>query len=84
MNFVNPIATFPSGSNNIDVTDGVNVFAIRIDSDTDIPGSAAPQGSFSVTGVGGQYDNSSPYDEGYQLFPCGVGSFVPESTTGIR
>ena len=83
VNFVNPIATFPSGSNNIDVTDGVNVFAIRIDSDTDIPESAAPQGSFSVTGVGGQYDNSSPYDEGYQLFPCGVGSFVPESTTGI-
>ena len=83
VNFVNPIATFPSGSNNIDVTDGVNVFAIRIDSDTDIPESAAPQGSFSVTGVGGQYDNSSPYDEGYQLFPCGVGSFVPESTTGL-
>ncbi|MDB4682461.1 T9SS type A sorting domain-containing protein [Crocinitomicaceae bacterium] len=83
VNFVNPITTFPSGSNNIDVTDGVNVFAIRIDSDTDIPESAAPQGSFSVTGVGGQYDNSSPYDEGYQLFPCGIGSFVPESTTGI-
>ena len=84
VNFVNPIATFPSGSNNIDVTDGVNVFAIRIDSDTDIPESAAPQGSFSVTGVGGQYDNSSPYDGGYQLFPCGIGSFVPESTSGIN
>jgi hypothetical protein len=84
VNFVNPIATFPSGSNNIDLTDGVNVYTIRIDSDTDIPESAAPQGSFSVTGVGGQYDNSSPYDGGYQLFPCGVGSFVPESTSGIN
>ncbi len=83
VSFVDPIATFPTGSNNIDVTDGTNVFALRIDSDTDIPGSAAPQGLFDVTGVGGQYDTSDPYDSGYQLFPCGVGSFVPESTTGI-
>ena len=84
VNFVNPISTFPTGSNNIDVTDGTNVYTLRIDSDTDIPGGAAPQVDFSVTGVGGQYDNSSPYDGGYQLFPCGIGSFVPESTSGIN
>jgi plastocyanin len=83
VSFVDPIATFPTGSNNIDVTDGTNVFALRIDSDTDIPGSAAPQGLFAVTGLGGQYDTSDPYDSGYQLFPCGVGSIVPNSTSSI-
>ena len=83
VSFVDPIATFPSGSNNIDVTDGANVYTLRIDGDTDIPEGAAPQGLFDVTGIGGQYDSSSPYDSGYQLFPCGLASFEPVSTSGI-
>ena len=83
VSFVDPIATFPSGSNNIDVTDGDNIFTLRIDGDTDIPEGAAPQGLFDVTGIGGQYDSSSPYDSGYQLFPCGLASFEPVSTSGI-
>ena len=37
-----------------------------------------------MTGVGGQYDSSDPYDSGYQLFPCGLGSFVPSSTTELE
>lgn len=82
LTFVTPIATFPSGSTNIDVTDGTNTFVIRIDSDTDIPGGAAPQGTFSVIGVGGQFDNSAPYTEGYQLFPCSLASFE-QSTSGL-
>lgn len=77
LTFVTPIATFPAGSTNIDVTDGTNTFTIRIDSDTDIPGAATPQGPFNVIGVGGQFDNSSPYTSGYQLFPCGLMSFQP-------
>ncbi|MDB9805945.1 T9SS type A sorting domain-containing protein [Crocinitomicaceae bacterium] len=81
LTFVTPITTFPAGSNNIDVTDGTNTFVIRIDSDTDIPGGAAPQGPFSVVGVGGQFDNSSPYTEGYQLFPCSLASFTTACTT---
>jgi plastocyanin len=83
VDFVTPIATFASGSSNIDVTDGTNVYTLRIDSDTDIPESSTPQGPFDVTGVGGQYDSSDPYDSGYQLFPCGLGSFVPSSTTQL-
>ena len=83
VSFVDPIATFPSGSNNIDVTDGDNIFTLRIDGDTDIPEGAAPQGLFDVTGIGGQYDSSSPYDSGYQLFPCGLASFEPAGTSGI-
>ena len=77
LTFVTPIATFPTGNTNIDVTDGTNTFTIRVDSDTDIPGAAAPQGLFSVVGIGGQYDNSSPFTDGYQLFPCGLISFQP-------
>lgn len=83
VNFVDPIATFPTGTNNLDVTDGTNVYTIRIDGDTDIPGGAVPQGLFDVTGVGGQYDSSSPFDSGYQLFPCGLGSFVLNDVSGI-
>ena len=83
LDFVTPIAAFPTGSNNIDVTDGTNVYTIRIDSDTDIPGSVTPLAPFKVTGVGGQYDSSSPYDEGYQLFPCGTGSFESSNTTRV-
>ena len=83
LTFVTPIATFPTGNTNIDVTDGTNTFTIRVDSDTDIPGAAAPQGLFSVVGIGGQYDNSSPFTDGYQLFPCGLGSFVPNDVSGI-
>ena len=83
VSLVDPIATFPTGNNNLDVTDGTNVYTIRIDGDTDIPESAAPQGLFDVTGVGGQYDSSSPFDSGYQLFPCGLASFEPVSTSEI-
>ena len=75
LTLVTPIATFPTGTNNIDVTDGTNTFTMRIDGDTDIPGSAAPIGTFNLTGVGGQFDNSSPYTSGYQIFPCGTSSF---------
>ncbi len=83
VSLVDPIATFPTGNNNLDVTDGTNVYTLRIDGDTDIPEASAPQGLFHVTGVGGQYDSSSPFDSGYQLFPCGLASFEPVSTSEI-
>jgi hypothetical protein len=81
LSFVTPITTFPTGSSNIDVTDGTTTFTLRIDADTDIPGGAAPQNTFSVIGVCGQYDNSSPYTAGYQLFPCGLSSFTENCVT---
>lgn len=76
VSLVTPIATWNSGSSNYDITDGTNVFTLRVDSDTDIPGTAAPQGPFNVTGIGGQFDNTAPYDEGYQILPCGTSSIV--------
>ena len=54
---------------NVDVTDGTNTYVVRIDADVDLYGLAAPTGTFNVTGLGGQFDNSAPFDEGYQLLP---------------
>ncbi len=60
------------GSFNAEFTDGTNTFAVRIDSDVNIAGTTPFDLANSVvriTGIGGQFDNSSPYTEGYQLFP---------------
>ena len=60
------------GSFNADFTDGTNTYAIRIDSDVDIAGSTPfvlATDVVKITGIGGQFDSSNPFDDGYQLFP---------------
>ncbi|MCB9462415.1 MAG: lamin tail domain-containing protein [Candidatus Eisenbacteria bacterium] len=58
------------GSNaNILIDDGSGVTTMRIDRDTDVDGSPAPTAPFSIIGIAGQFDSSSPYDEGYQVRP---------------
>ncbi|HQU60549.1 MAG TPA: T9SS type A sorting domain-containing protein, partial [Saprospiraceae bacterium] len=54
---------------NVDVTDEVNTYQMRIDNDVDLYSMPAPSGTFNLTGIGGQFDNASPYLEGYQLLP---------------
>lgn len=54
---------------NVDATNGTNTFQIRIVSTSNIFGTPAPAGTFNLTGIGGQFDSSSPYTEGYQIFP---------------
>lgn len=71
MTLVNGEATWPSGDN-IDITDGNNTFTVRVTDASPLANAATPNGPFDVTGIGGQYDSSNPYDEGYQLFPCSV------------
>ncbi len=53
----------------VDVTNNVDTFALRIDNDVDIYGTPAPTGSFNLTGIGGQFDSSAPFTEGYQILP---------------
>jgi len=53
---------------------------MRIDGDTEIDGSPEPIWPVNVTGVGGQYDISAPYDSGYQLLPRFISDF--EETGG--
>ncbi len=80
MHLVDPAQWKTSGSFNVDITDGgSDTLQMRIDSDVDVAGNAdfpanlAP--GFHLTGIGGQYDSSSPYTEGYQIFPRYVADF---------
>ena len=63
--------TGTSGFNAL-VTDGPNTYEVRIDAEVDIfldPFVPDPGQLYRITGIGGQFDNSSPYDEGYQILP---------------
>lgn len=60
----------PGGAGfNADITDGTNTYTMRIDADVDLHAMMAPDGTFDLVGIGGQFDSSSPYDEGYQILP---------------
>jgi fibronectin type 3 domain-containing protein/beta-lactamase superfamily II metal-dependent hydrolase/predicted extracellular nuclease len=64
-----PPATFAANTN-YNITDSTGTVQMRIDSDTDIDGTAPPASPFSVIGVLGQFDaDPNPKDAGYQLFP---------------
>jgi DNA/RNA endonuclease YhcR with UshA esterase domain len=61
-----------SGSFNVTLSNGSDTVSMRIDSDTDIDGNvnfAFGDTICYIVGIGGQFDNSSPYTSGYQLFP---------------
>ncbi len=54
---------------NVEVSNGTETITLRIDNDVDLFTMSAPDGLFDVTGIGGQFDQNSPYLEGYQLLP---------------
>jgi hypothetical protein len=54
---------------NVTVSDGSNEFEIRIDKDVELSTMPLPGMALNITGLGGQFDTSSPYDSGYQLLP---------------
>jgi hypothetical protein len=68
---VDPAAWDDSGASfNVEVTDGTNTFTVRIDNNTTLAGAANPGDALlSITGIGGQFDSDSPFDEGYQIIP---------------
>ncbi|MFB1004277.1 MAG: lamin tail domain-containing protein [Bacteroidia bacterium] len=54
----------------IDITNGTDTFAVRIDSDTKgIAGKTIEHDTMNIVGLGGQFDRSAPHNEGYQLLP---------------
>ena len=70
LTLVDPAEWTNSGSGfNVNVTDGTNTYVMRVDNDVDVYGTPAPTQAFNLTGIGGQFDSSSPYTEGYQIFP---------------
>ncbi len=54
---------------NVTVTNGTDEFLMRIDNDIDLSTEVAPDYTFNLTGIGGQYDSSVPYTDGYQILP---------------
>lgn len=57
-----------STGENYTVTDGTNQYVMRIDADNELFGTTLPA-TFDAIGLGGQFDTSSPLDEGYQFLP---------------
>ncbi|MFQ5631026.1 MAG: DUF5689 domain-containing protein [bacterium] len=62
---------YPATGNNGNLTidDGSGSCTLRIDKDTNIPGTVVPQGIVNITGIVGQFDTAAPYDTGYQILP---------------
>lgn len=61
-------ATFTNGSVDIDVRIINTTTAAELD---------APVGTYTIIGIGGQFDSSKPYTEGYQFIPRKKEDFVP-------
>lgn len=72
---------------NVDLTDGVNTYTIRIDDDNELSTLPAPSSAglyeLNVTGIGGQYDTGMPYLDGYQLFPRYASDITVVTLVGI-
>ncbi|MBK9108085.1 MAG: lamin tail domain-containing protein [Saprospiraceae bacterium] len=51
------------------ITNGIQEFDLRIDNDVNIHGTMPPTGKFNITGIGSQFDASSPYFDNYQIIP---------------
>jgi plastocyanin/DNA/RNA endonuclease YhcR with UshA esterase domain len=84
VNLVNPAQWSNSGSGfNVDITNGTDTFLMRIDNDVDLYALAVPTGTFNVTGIGRQFDNSNPHTDGYQLFPRYVADISPYNPTVV-
>ncbi len=64
---------------NLTIQDGQGTMIMRIDDDTNIDGSPEPQGAFNVIGIITQFDNSSPYTDGYQITPRSTADIHPLS-----
>ena len=67
----NPLQWTGTGSGfDVVVSDTLgNQYAVRIDNDCDLFSTSAPTGRLNITGIGSQYDPTSPYTEGYQIIP---------------
>jgi DNA/RNA endonuclease YhcR with UshA esterase domain len=69
--FVSDTVTVWPSNGNVLITNGTDTIDVRIDRDVlDVAGAAAPAyDTMNITGLGGQFDATSPYTAGYQLLP---------------
>ncbi len=75
--------TWPTtgSSASITVSDGTGTLTLRIDSDTNIDGSPEPTYPAEITGIFTQFDNSSPFNSGYQIQPRNTADIVGTADT---
>jgi hypothetical protein len=67
---VNKISGTWGANQNLTISDGsIENLTMRIDGDTNLDESPEPAWPKDVVGIFTQYDSSSPYDSGYQIFP---------------
>ncbi|HEY1912115.1 MAG TPA: lamin tail domain-containing protein, partial [Vicinamibacterales bacterium] len=76
--------SFPAlnSSATVTIADATGTAQLYIDSDTDIDGTATPNGSLTVTGVVGQHA-STTLDNGYQIIPSALTDIVAGGTASI-
>lgn len=72
----------------VQVTDGINVFTVRIENSVDLASIIAPEGFdpyiLNITGIGSQDDNSSPFTDGYILMPRYTSDFYSNQGDAIE
>ena len=71
---------------NVDFSCGGVIIDIRVDSDTEVADwEEGPivmvDGSYDITGMGGQFDNEAPFTEGYQLYARYIDDFDLKTST---
>ena len=54
---------------NVEVTDGINIYLMRIDQDVDLYEMPNPDYSFNLTGLGSQNDSEFPFLDDYLILP---------------
>jgi hypothetical protein len=67
---------------NLIIDDGTGPAILRLDKDTDCWTIPAPTGPFTITGIGDQYDTTSPYSTGWQIKPRSPADIVSDCATG--
>lgn len=61
----------------VSATNPSDTILVRIDDNVDLYNQPAPPAPFNLTGIGGQFDNASPYTSGYQIAP----RYIPDVST---
>ncbi len=70
---------------NIEATDGTNTYTIRIDNDVDLADLALGfDYPFNLVGIGGQFDNSAPFTDGYQILPRNSSDFTFDLPVSVK
>lgn len=59
------------------ITDGTANLSLFIDRDTPVCGSPNPSGPFDVVGILSQFDNATPFLDGYEIKPRFVSDVIP-------